>query len=371
MRNPNGYGCIRKLTGKRRKPYGVYITTGYTLEAPVPGIDFLQDILTPETFEIVTAEYNAYREKLIPVARQQQACLGYYATRQEAMIALADYNKSPYDLNKREVTFEQAYSLLHESSIKDMGKSSYRAYTGAYKKCESLTKMRMCEIRTAHLQEVVDRNSNMSHSTQNNIIVLFHAIFNLCLMNDFCEKDYSKFVVIKTAAKKKDKTPFSKEEVRTLWSCSDLIAETTLVMIYTGMRISELLNVKKSSVHIDERWIDLQGTKTRAARRAVPLHKDILPIVKEWMSLPGSLLIPGELPYRKYRLRFDALMEQCGTSHTPHECRHTFVSIAAASEINPVLLKKIVGHATSDVTEGIYTHAYIADLVSEIDKFSI
>lgn len=29
MRNPNGYGTIRKLTGKRKRPFGVYVTTGY------------------------------------------------------------------------------------------------------------------------------------------------------------------------------------------------------------------------------------------------------------------------------------------------------------------------------------------------------
>ena len=148
MRNPNGYGTVRKLTGKRRRPYGVYITTGYTLGTNLPGIDFLKNILNPETFSIVSVEYEAYKEKQPPKARQQQVCLGYFETRQDAMIALAEYNKTPYDLNKRNVTFEQVYNMFYESSIKNMKESAYWGYTGAYKKCEPIKDMKVCEIRT-------------------------------------------------------------------------------------------------------------------------------------------------------------------------------------------------------------------------------
>ncbi len=29
MKLPNGYGCVYKLSGKRRKPWAVVITSGY------------------------------------------------------------------------------------------------------------------------------------------------------------------------------------------------------------------------------------------------------------------------------------------------------------------------------------------------------
>ena len=64
MRNPNGYGTIRKLTGKRKRPFGVYVTTGYETYHAVPSIDFLEDILSEPLYEEVRAEYDAY------VARQ-------------------------------------------------------------------------------------------------------------------------------------------------------------------------------------------------------------------------------------------------------------------------------------------------------------
>lgn len=68
MKLPNGYGSITKLTGKRRNPFMVRIRCTYTAEDGT--------------------------------VKEQRSILGYYHTRTEAMQALADYNKSPYDVGK-------------------------------------------------------------------------------------------------------------------------------------------------------------------------------------------------------------------------------------------------------------------------------
>ena len=292
MRNPNGYGTIRKLTGKRKRPFGVYVTTGYETYHAVPSIDFLEDILSETLYEEVRAEYDAYVARQPSKRKQVQKCIGYYATRQAAMIALAEYNKNPLDMDKMEITFEQVYDAIYERTIKDMKVSTKRSYVTAYDKCAALRSMRMRDIRLAHLQRVVDQHDDKSKSTQNNIIVLFHTMYKFCLENDLCEKDYSRFVRVTSKIESKQKKPFSKE----------------------GKKIS----------------------------------------------------------YANYKqLFFCDFMSRFGMNHTPHECRHTFATIGAASGLNPVLLKKIIGHASSDITEGVYTHAYIEDLVKEIDKFKV
>ena len=111
MRLPNGYGSVKKLSGKkRRKPYGVYVTTGFEMTPSVPDIVFLKDILSENLYEQVQAEYYAYKAKQPPVAKQLQQCIGYYETRAEAMIALAEYNKKPFDINNKNITFSLNYS---------------------------------------------------------------------------------------------------------------------------------------------------------------------------------------------------------------------------------------------------------------------
>lgn len=391
MRNPNGYGSIKKLSGKRKRPFAVYITTEFKMSAVVPEISFLEDILTPDLYQQVSEQYEVYKEAQPQRARQVQKCIGYYETRPDAMIALAEYNKNPFDIDRKNITFEQVYDLLYEKEIKDMSGAGKTVYTNSYKKCDSLKKMRIREIKLAHLQNVVDQHSDKSKSTQNNIIVLFHAIYTLCMENDLCEKDYSQFVKITSKAEKKEKTPYSKQEIQTIWENINWMQTTPrknaltgmhmmdsiIVMLYTGVRIGELLEIKIEDVHINERWIDLRGTKTKAAKRIVPIHKKILPLLKKRLSeSTGEYLFCGndgkKLNYSRYKtMFFELFMKEFKIDHTPHECRHTFATVAAASNMNKILLKKIIGHASSDITENVYTHAYIDDLIAEIDKYNL
>nr|DAL74357.1 MAG TPA: Integrase [Caudoviricetes sp.] len=152
--------------------------------------------------------------------------------------------------------------------------------------------------------------------------------------------------------------------------------DIVLVMIYTGMRIGETLAVRSEDVHLAERWIAVHGTKTAAADRIVPIHRDIIPIIQARLDAGGELLFErdggGKIGYYYFTLYFfDDFKKHFGFEQTPHACRHTFISLAMASEMNQVLIRKMVGHAASNVTESTYTHAYIADLVREIDKLKM
>lgn len=100
MKNPNGYGSINKLSGKRRRPYWVR---------------------TPLITECVDG-----------VIRHTRQTIGYYATKKEAIEALAEYNKDPYVLSK--ATFEEIWEkskvapgLFSDSRLKTLN-SKFKTY---------------------------------------------------------------------------------------------------------------------------------------------------------------------------------------------------------------------------------------------------
>lgn len=390
MRNPNGYGCIRKLSGKRKRPYGVYITTEFTIAPSVPDIGFLAGILTPDLYNQVEKQYEAYKGKQIPQARQKQKCIGYYETRPDAMIALAEYNKNPFDIDKRNTTFGQIYEILLKEKFNKMKTSTRATYVTAYRYCDSIANIRMVDLRKAHMQKIVDDNSDKSKSTLNNLLKIFHAVYKFAMENDICEKNYSEFVTAESEKEVKQKAPFSREEIETLWDninwvCNPKKPKTTsgkpyidmvLIHIYTGIRPGELFKLKKCDIHLEERWIDVGGTKTKAAKRIVPIHKKILPLLEKRMHGESEYLFTSGSgkPFESTVYRnsfFDPMCSHFGMNHTPHECRHTFASFAAASNMNKVLVKKIIGHSSGDLTEDVYTHAFIEDLVEEIDKMNM
>ena len=352
------FGGIRKLSGNRRRPFQVRITKGWKIEDG--------------------------REKQI------FATLGYFKTRQEAMIALADYNKEPFDLDTKKVKFIDIYNILWEKTFSTMGKSSQASYRAAFKKCEPLHNMPVISIKKAHMQEIMENTSDMSKASQNAIKVLLRAIFKYCLENDIVQKDYSSFVEYTAIDKESTRKPFTATEIKKLWDninyvvspggeglLSQELIDTILIMIYTGVRVNELLDIKVSHVNLAERYIDLHGTKTKAAKRYVPIHKDILPLFEKRLALQDSeWVFPGNdnkrLSYSSYKYTFfDSMVKGLNFKHNPHDCRHTFATFAAKSKMDRLLVKRILGHSSKDITEDIYTHSFIEDIVNEIDKFSI
>lgn len=323
-------------------------------------------------------------------AKQIQKNIGYYATRQEAMIALAEYNKKPFDIDKRNTTFGQVYDILFDQKISKMKDKAKSSYVSAYKKCDRLKNIRMFEMRKAHMQDVVDEYSDKSKSLQANLLKLFNLVYKFSLENDICEKNYAEFVEITSEKEKEEKMPFTREEINLLWKNINWtyvpevikkkhdmydkeMMDSVLVMLYTGCRINELLNIKTEDVHLEERWIDLKGTKTEAARRIVPIHKKIIPLIEKHMD--GEYLFESDgkrIQYSTYtRLFFEPMCKAFDMKHTPHECRHSFITYAAVFELNKTLLKKMVGHASQDLTDDTYTHTFKEDLVKEIDKFDL
>lgn len=382
MKNPNGYGTIKKLNGARRRPYGAYITTDYDMPESWPDISFLADALPPELFRDVQQCYESYKLTNIQPAKQVQKCIGTFENKRDAMLALADYNRAPYDLANAEITFSEVYKILYDREFCKLKTSMRQVYTASYKKCEILYDMKMREIKLSHLQGVMDDYAEYSNSVQTNIKILFHAIFKYSIENDIISRDYSKFVKISPTPEKKKK-PFSKKEIQTIrenleWASPSgaHMMDIVLVMLYTGMRIGEVLSVRCEDVHIAGRWIAVHGTKTAAADRIVPIHRDIIPVIQARLDSGGELLFERaggkEINYQYFMSNFyNDFKKRFGIDKTPHACRHTFISLAMASEMNQVLIRKIVGHTASNVTEMTYTHAYIADLVREIDKLKI
>lgn len=62
-------------------------------------------------------------------------------------------------------------------------------------------------------------------------------------------------------------------------------------------------------------------------------------------------------------------MELIGCSHKPHDTRHTCISMMAAKNVNPTLIKKIIGHSGAmSLTERVYTHVNIKELLEAINR---
>lgn len=146
------------------------------------------------------------------------------------------------------------------------------------------------------------------------------------------------------------------------------------MLIYTGVRISELLDLKKEDVHLSERWFYVRESKTESGIRAVPIAEKIVPFFEHWMAKNKCdyLLSTPERQHFEYRNYYDSywtpLMTSMSMSHRPHDTRHTCISILTVAGVSDKIIKKIVGHKGQTVTEIVYTHFEIWELIDAINK---
>lgn len=268
--------------------------------------------------------------------------VGYFATRKEAVKALNDLAE------KNPTTVAEVYEKWSAEKYPKIVNT--RAYEKAYERLKPLWERKLAEIKLSDLEKII-KQTDCSAVAKGNIRLLLHQLFEWGMKHDIVQKNYSVYLEV-PVQKAKKKTPFSKEEIQKLFDDNSETAQMVLVSIYSGWRPGELVTFT-----IDG---DLMrgGSKTEAGRdRIVPIHPKIKDFVQEY-----------RITYFTYRKHFRALMKKLGMDHTPHEGRHTFVTMAKEKEINDNIIKLLVGHQSGDITEGIYTHRTIDSLRNAIAK---
>ena len=339
MRNPNGYGSIIKLKGKRRKPFAVRVTTHW--------------------------DDNG---------KQRYKYLGYYKTQKEANQQLFYYNEHPYNIDVQSLTFSEVYEKWKIEKFEMVGHSSQLGYIAAFKTCESLHQIRFVDLKSSNLQEIVG-NPEIKYGSKRKIKVLFNQLYAYAMKNDIISKDYSKYIDIGKNTEESTRKPFTNKEIERLW---DLLDEndwidTILILIYTGFRIGELLEIKNSDIDLENRIVK-GGLKTEAGKdRLVPIHSKILELVKNRMDSNNEYLIVNfkgeQMKYNNYyREKFEPIMEELGMKHKPHDTRHTFATLLSNADANKTSVKKLIGHNSYTTTEKFYTHKDIEELRKAVEK---
>ena len=149
--------------------------------------------------------------------------------------------------------------------------------------------------------------------------------------------------------------------------------DTILILIYTGFRIGELLEIKNSDINLEEQYIK-GGLKTEAGKdRIVPINSKILPFIKNRMQKKNKYLIVNfkgeQMKYNNYyKEKFQPIMEQLGMKHKVHDTRHTFATLLSNADANSVSVKKLIGHNSYTTTEKFYTHKDIEELRIAVEK---
>lgn len=361
MRLPNGFGNVSKLPGKRRNPWRVRKTCGWTIDE------------------------NTNKTK------QEYITIGYYPTRQEAIQALSNYNSNPYNLDLNKITFSEVFDKWSEKKFEDISRSNINGYKAAYNLCQSIYNVKFSDIKFSHLQSIVD-NSGKNFPTRKKLKVLLNQLFDYAVMHEIIPKDRHivEYLDIGSEEKSDKHYRFTNAEIDMLWKWAENndYVQVILMLIYSGTRPGELFNVKCSSVDIESGFFTIEKGKNVNAARKVPIHDKTLPFFKKWMSKGNEYLITN-LSGRKFDFSrnhtsytesfWNPILRDIGiltyknekgilVSHLPDDTRHTFTTMWKEKKLDESMRRKIQGHSGKGIGEIVYTHYDLEKLREELNK---
>ncbi len=217
MKNPNGFGSVFKLSGNRRRPWVAKVTKG-------------RDVEGQQEFQII----------------------GYFETKAEGLAALSQHRADPLgDLT--EIKLGNLYELWSEQKFRHISKSTENNYRAAWRYISRYERSKFKDLRSSHWQKLMDELTDqaLSRSTLSKIKTVIGMLYDFAIENDIVRRNHGQFIKI-------HKSGSSKKEIFTDFEIKKLVendsnewVQTILIMIYTGLRVSELLNLTVFDVDLE------------------------------------------------------------------------------------------------------------------------
>lgn len=149
------------------------------------------------------------------------------------------------------------------------------------------------------------------------------------------------------------------------------------LLYYTGMRISELTNLRLSDIQSTEGGVTVRVKGKGNKERIIPLNRKVQDVLMIWqMTRPNTMhdyifvTKGGEKLYSRYPQRlFRRIGNELGINKrlTPHKLRHTFATHLLHKGEDLINIQNLLGHATLATTQ-IYAHTTMDRLNKAVEK---
>ena len=247
-----------------------------------------------------------------------------------------------------------------------------------YKEYSTSQKIEKVDKRTIRSWIVKLSLSNLSAKSINRKIASLKSFFKFLVKRDLIKKNPSSHV---TSLKTDQRIPtFIKEkDINFLFKNIDVKEDCTgqrdlliLELLYgTGIRISELINIKISDVNFAKKEIKVIGKRNK--ERIIPLHNNVIYQTKKYLQLAekegyeNQYLLFTKKGEKIYPMLINRIVKKHlstlikSKKYNPHLLRHTFAThiLNKGGDLNSI--KDLLGHSSLAATQ-IYTHNSIEKL---------
>jgi len=187
-------------------------------------------------------------------------------------------------------------------------------------------------------------------------------MFNVAIEEGYAEENpVAKVKLYSEKDTQKERILTEAEEGRLMENCLDYLRSIITVALNTGMRRSEILNLKWSQIDLKARRIRVEKTKSGKVR-FIPIN-DVL-----FRDLNRLRIVNGQKPFVFFNPKtgnpfldmktgFKGACRRAGISNLRfHDLRHTFASRLVARGVDIETVRDLLGHHSITITQR-YTHS--------------
>ena len=208
-------------------------------------------------------------------------------------------------------------------------------------------------------------NDALMTSSVNRELSVLKRAFNLGITWEMAEQNPVQKVRFLRQPEPRERVLTEEEERRLLEASSEHLKPIICMALQTGMRKSEIANLRWEEVDLETREIEVVKTKS-GRKRTIPISSDLFKVLAE---LEGTRQSNGFVfQYRDpktgrsrhvvfFRTAFEHACRRAGIKGlTFHDLRHTFASRLVRKGVDLITIKDLLGHSSVRTTER-YSHS--------------
>lgn len=266
------------------------------------------------------------------------------------------------------ITLHQLFNEWYSNHSKGLSNSAKMSYSNALRYIHPILHIPIHTVRFSDLQGIIDamHAKGLSYSSCKKVRTLLNQLFNYAIINDHTNKNYAPHLNLGTNTPTIKRRIFTRQQINKLWRMDHTCAHMILILLYTGLRIGELLNLRRQDINRKSMYLIVAKSKTAAGQgRLIPIHHRIWPLLDNFYNATNDYLF--NMSYTSFRKRFVRLMKSMNCKHTIHDTRHSFASLLDTASAPPTAVRSLLGHKNGDVTMRVYTHKTIRELRKAIE----
>lgn len=313
-----------------------------------PIVEKNEDVVSPNIFYNLDKYFNDFIE-------HRKSFKGVSNSSLKSYTASMKYLKH---LSCEDTVFNFKYFKELQKKLQEMPKNFFK-----YSKYYEITFEELLEVKEQENYET------MVNKTINGHISNFRIFFDYLKYEEIINDNPMNDIRPLPETKGTEKIEFSSEDLDNIFSSAIEIDYINMckVALYCGLRIEEVLSIKKENITENFIYVDIEDTDTKKHQRIIPIHNNLLPVIErqirqnkgEYIFFHGNVANEVSSVGKRINRRLEKIVPE--NKKTFHSFRKNFSQeIELNTDAEEKVKKYLMGHDMGkNITHSIYNRGKV------------